>query len=206
MKVFWHTCIAFNLSSEPLGASKRPSSVLVDGPSSLQETISEIPPSLSIDRYESGRAEAVGALCRIFCAKKTGEEILPVYLARFYQAMSHGLKVDEESFELCFLLGMCIFHLNSIFIWIFHMNISYLSHSVFSMEDTDSLIINVPKNVISLLSRKVLHIEHFMTFRSRSGGDVSDLLRNFLYESTCRKSHTQFFKVFLIFRFYIIFF
>lgn len=80
---------------EPLGASKRPSSVLVDGPSSLQETISEIPPSLSIDRYESGRAEAVGALCRIFCAKKTGEEILPVYLARFYQAMYHGLKVDE---------------------------------------------------------------------------------------------------------------
>ncbi|XP_043270594.1 ral GTPase-activating protein subunit beta isoform X3 [Venturia canescens] len=81
---------------QPLGASKRPSSVLVDGPSSLQETISAIPPSLSIDRYESGRAEAIGALCRIFCAKKTGEEILPVYLARFYQAMYHGLKVDES--------------------------------------------------------------------------------------------------------------
>ncbi|KAK0179173.1 hypothetical protein PV327_007988 [Microctonus hyperodae] len=81
--------------SQRLGASKRPSSVLVDGPSSLQETISEIPTSLSIDRYESGRAEAIGALCRIFCAKKTGEQILPVYLARFYQAIYHGLKVNE---------------------------------------------------------------------------------------------------------------
>lgn len=82
---------------EPTGASKRPSSVLVDGPSSLQETVSDVPPTLGIDRYESGRAEALGALCRILCAKKTGEEILPVYLARFYQAMYHGLKIDEVS-------------------------------------------------------------------------------------------------------------
>ncbi|XP_025157672.1 ral GTPase-activating protein subunit beta [Harpegnathos saltator] len=80
---------------QPSGASKRPSSVLVDGPSSLQETITDVPSTLCIDRYESGRAEALGALCRIFCAKKTGEEILPVYLSRFYQAMYHGLKVDE---------------------------------------------------------------------------------------------------------------
>ncbi|KMQ94370.1 hypothetical protein RF55_5482 [Lasius niger] len=80
---------------QPSGASKRPSSVLVDGPSSLQETASDVPSTLCIDRYESGRAEALGALCRIFCAKKTGEEILPVYLARFYQAMYHGLKIDE---------------------------------------------------------------------------------------------------------------
>ncbi|XP_066599368.1 ral GTPase-activating protein subunit beta isoform X2 [Prorops nasuta] len=80
---------------QPSGASKRPSSVLVEGPSSLQEPTNEIPLTLGIDRYESGRAEALGALCRIFCAKKTGEEILPVYLARFYQAMYHGLKIDE---------------------------------------------------------------------------------------------------------------
>ncbi|KAK9303955.1 hypothetical protein QLX08_004534 [Tetragonisca angustula] len=81
---------------QPSGASKRPSSVLVEGPSSLQEAVNDVPPALCIDRYESGRAEALGALCRIFCAKKTGEEILPVYLARFYQAMNHGLKVDES--------------------------------------------------------------------------------------------------------------
>ncbi|KAF7994357.1 hypothetical protein HCN44_003829 [Aphidius gifuensis] len=80
---------------QPLGASKRPSSVLVDGPSSLQETKTEIPSSLGIDRYESGRAEAIGALCRIICAKKTGEDILPVYLSRFYQAISRGLNIDN---------------------------------------------------------------------------------------------------------------
>lgn len=34
------------------------------------------------DNYEAGRAEACGTLCRIFCSKKTGEEILPVYLSR----------------------------------------------------------------------------------------------------------------------------
>jgi hypothetical protein len=39
-------------------------------------------PALVPDRFESGRAEALGALCRILCAKKTGEEILPSYLAR----------------------------------------------------------------------------------------------------------------------------
>ena len=70
--------------------------MLVDGPSSLQDTIGDIPSSLGIDRYESGRAEAMGALCRIFCAKKTGEDILPAYSARFYQAMYHGLKVNES--------------------------------------------------------------------------------------------------------------
>lgn len=81
---------------QPTGASKRPSSILVDGPSSLQDTIADVPSSLVIDRYESGRAEAMGALCRIFCAKKTGEDILPIYLARFYQAMYHGLKTNEN--------------------------------------------------------------------------------------------------------------
>ena len=82
---------------EPSNAPKRPSSVLVDGPTSLQETLEEIPSSLSIERYESGRAEAIGTLCRIFCAKKTGEEILPAYLARFYQAIYHGLKISRYS-------------------------------------------------------------------------------------------------------------
>lgn len=37
------------------------------------------------ESYESGRAEACGTLCRIFCSKKTGEEILPVYLSRYYE-------------------------------------------------------------------------------------------------------------------------
>lgn len=40
--------------------------------------INEFPES-----YEAGRAEACGTVCRIFCSKKTGEEILPVYLSRY---------------------------------------------------------------------------------------------------------------------------
>lgn len=84
-------------------ASRRPSSMIMDNrkgslslsqPSSLTEP-TDLPPALKIDKYESGRAEAIGALCRIFCAKKTGEEILPVYLARFYMALQQGLKIPE---------------------------------------------------------------------------------------------------------------
>lgn len=51
---------------------------------------------LSIERFESGKAESIGTLCRIFCAKKTGEEILPVYLARFYLALDQSLKIAEK--------------------------------------------------------------------------------------------------------------
>lgn len=99
-----------NVSEEATEASRRPSSMIMDNrkgslslsqPSSLNEP-ADMPTGLSIDKYESGRAEAIGALCRIFCAKKTGEEILPVYLARFYTALHQGLnhsyqKECEES-------------------------------------------------------------------------------------------------------------
>ena len=44
-------------------------------------------------RFESGRAEALGALCRILCAKKTGEEVLPSYLARWKRS---SVKVKSE--------------------------------------------------------------------------------------------------------------
>ncbi|XP_074039453.1 ral GTPase-activating protein subunit beta isoform X2 [Leptinotarsa decemlineata] len=82
---------------------KRPNSVVMDSktslnfsqPGSMTDT-SELPPGLTIDKYESGRAEALGTLCRIMCAKKTGEEILPVYLARFYLAIIQGLKVSSS--------------------------------------------------------------------------------------------------------------
>lgn len=86
-------------------ASRRPSSMIMDNrkgslslsqPSSLTEP-TDLPNGLTIDKYESGRAEAIGALCRIFCAKKTGEEILPVYLARFYMALQQGLKISDSN-------------------------------------------------------------------------------------------------------------
>ncbi|KAJ7999572.1 hypothetical protein DPEC_G00195810 [Dallia pectoralis] len=47
------------------------------------------------DNYEAGRAEAAGTLCRIFCSKKTGEEILPVYLSRFYMVLIQGLQISD---------------------------------------------------------------------------------------------------------------
>lgn len=47
------------------------------------------------DNYEAGRAEALGALCRIFTSRTNSEDILPVYLARFYIALYQGLRVDE---------------------------------------------------------------------------------------------------------------
>ncbi|XP_059617508.1 ral GTPase-activating protein subunit beta isoform X3 [Phlebotomus argentipes] len=92
-----------NCKKQASEASRRPSSMIMDSrkgslslsqPSSLNENI-EMPPGLTIDKFESGRAEAIGALCRIFCAKKTGEEILPVYLARFYVAVQQGLRIPE---------------------------------------------------------------------------------------------------------------
>uniref|UniRef100_A0A182JDQ4 Ral GTPase-activating protein subunit alpha/beta N-terminal domain-containing protein n=1 Tax=Anopheles atroparvus TaxID=41427 RepID=A0A182JDQ4_ANOAO len=83
-------------------AKRRPSSMIMDNrkgslsqPPSLSE-VNDVAPGLTIDKYESGKAEALGALCRIFCAKKTGEEILPVYLARFYMALHQGLKTNEN--------------------------------------------------------------------------------------------------------------
>lgn len=54
--------------------------------------------------YEAGRAEACGALCRIFCSRKTKEDILPVYLSRFYIALYYGLAVDIVSLIYLFKL------------------------------------------------------------------------------------------------------
>ncbi|XP_064420531.1 ral GTPase-activating protein subunit beta [Latimeria chalumnae] len=47
------------------------------------------------DNYEAGRAEACGTLCRIICSKKTGEEILSVYLSRFYMVLIQGLQITD---------------------------------------------------------------------------------------------------------------
>ncbi|XP_051249746.1 ral GTPase-activating protein subunit beta isoform X3 [Dicentrarchus labrax] len=49
------------------------------------------------DRWSAGRAEACGTLCRIFTCKKTAEDILPVYLSRFYLVLLQGLQVSEEA-------------------------------------------------------------------------------------------------------------
>ena len=61
----------------------------------LPESSLDLPDTLAPIRFESGRAEAIGALCRIFCSKKTEETISPLYLARFYVALHEGLQVKD---------------------------------------------------------------------------------------------------------------
>ena len=80
----------------------------------------DLPPSLTQDKFQSGRAEAIGALARIFGAKKTGEEILPSYLARFYIAVQQGLKVghDKVSDGSIIIIGSnhCVDLIDAVFI------------------------------------------------------------------------------------------
>nr|XP_004562219.2 ral GTPase-activating protein subunit beta isoform X2 [Maylandia zebra] len=47
--------------------------------------------------WAAGRAEACGTLCRIFSCRKTAEEILSVYLSRFYLVLVQGLQVSEKA-------------------------------------------------------------------------------------------------------------
>lgn len=55
-------------------------------------------------RFEPGRAEAYGALCRIFCSHRSGQEIRPVYLSRFYLALAIGLLYSEVRNAAIFVL------------------------------------------------------------------------------------------------------
>ena len=46
--------------------------------------------------YEAGRADAFEALCSVFSSRECGEEILPIYLARFYHSMAVGLQYNSK--------------------------------------------------------------------------------------------------------------
>jgi hypothetical protein len=50
--------------------------------------------------YMLGQAEAYGILCKIFSSCKTGEQILPDYLSRFYACLYYGLKIPANFHEL----------------------------------------------------------------------------------------------------------
>ena len=69
-------------------------------PTSLSIDMSPEKSPITDNTYEAGRAEACGTLCQIFCAHKTGEEILPAYYSRFYFAMFYGLQTDEVSYTV----------------------------------------------------------------------------------------------------------
>ncbi|XP_029989996.1 ral GTPase-activating protein subunit beta-like isoform X2 [Sphaeramia orbicularis] len=56
--------------------------------------------SSQADSWSSGRAEACGTLCRIFTCKKTSEDILPVYLSRFYLILRQTLQISEGACPL----------------------------------------------------------------------------------------------------------
>jgi len=90
----FETILGYILGSEVRRTSKG-SAV----PAALPDLV-DIPSGITIDKYYLGRAEAIGTLCRIICSKKTGEEILPAYLARFYIAVRNGLKVQQALFFL----------------------------------------------------------------------------------------------------------
>ncbi|XP_072237438.1 ral GTPase-activating protein subunit beta [Leuresthes tenuis] len=47
------------------------------------------------ERWAEGQAEACGTLCRIFTCKKTSENILSVYLSRFYLVLLQSLQEDS---------------------------------------------------------------------------------------------------------------
>ncbi|KAL3873490.1 hypothetical protein ACJMK2_036600, partial [Sinanodonta woodiana] len=75
---------------------RRSTSMTDSRPTSLHDIQTER--NLKADNTcEAGRAEACGILCRIFCAHKTGEKILPVYYSRFYIALYYGLQSDEQN-------------------------------------------------------------------------------------------------------------
>ncbi|XP_052272276.1 ral GTPase-activating protein subunit beta-like isoform X2 [Dreissena polymorpha] len=80
------------------GQTYRRTNSLIDQsrPTSLSIDTSPEKKSMSDNTYESGRAEACGTLCRLFCAHKTGEDILPAYYSRFYFALCYGLQVDDN--------------------------------------------------------------------------------------------------------------
>lgn len=77
-------------SEQSMPFSRPRSATVVDLPG--DNPTSTIIPS---EAYENGRAEAIGVLCRIFCSKKTDEDILPTYLSRFYIVLQHALRVKE---------------------------------------------------------------------------------------------------------------
>ncbi|XP_059062212.1 ral GTPase-activating protein subunit beta [Achroia grisella] len=55
-------------------------------------SISDAQYKLNMLSYQAGRAEALGAVCRVLCSKQSREEVLAPYLARCLAALRHGLR------------------------------------------------------------------------------------------------------------------
>ncbi|XP_063383145.1 ral GTPase-activating protein subunit beta [Cydia fagiglandana] len=55
-------------------------------------SLSDATSKLNMAAYQPGRAEALGALCRVLCSKQCREEVSAQYLARCYAAIHRGLR------------------------------------------------------------------------------------------------------------------
>ncbi|XP_047437802.1 ral GTPase-activating protein subunit beta [Mugil cephalus] len=62
----------------------------------LRDSVGQKDVSVS-ESWASGRAEACGTLCRIFTSKKTAEDILSIYLSRFYLVLLQNVQVSKET-------------------------------------------------------------------------------------------------------------
>jgi len=77
--------------------------------SHMQRALTDAAGLMSVDGYEAGRAQACGTLCRIFSSHKTGEQVLPIYMSRFYISLYYALH-DTVTVRFVVLL-LFLFHL-----------------------------------------------------------------------------------------------
>lgn len=80
-----------SISSEP--------SIVIGRPRSATAMETFEPSTSSVTGYDNGRAQAIGTLCRMICSKKSDEELLPVYLARFFLALHCSLRLREVRYR-----------------------------------------------------------------------------------------------------------
>ncbi|XP_077290167.1 ral GTPase-activating protein subunit beta isoform X2 [Arctopsyche grandis] len=74
-------------------------------------SLPDLPSGLQIQNYQAGRAEALGALCRVFTSKQSRETVLAAYYARFYIAVQRGLQ-DPATVPSVLLNAADIFRLD----------------------------------------------------------------------------------------------
>lgn len=74
-------------------------------------SLTDLSNKMSMLNYQPGRAEAVGALCRVLCSKQCREEIVAPYLARCYSAIHRAL-IDPNTAAAVVLNATNIFRLD----------------------------------------------------------------------------------------------
>ena len=87
--------LLFSLTHSFLSSSSPPSLHSLSLSLSLH-SLSFPPSSPQIKSYEAGRAEAISCLCNIFSQMPCGEDVLHLYLSRFYHALSVCLSYDPQ--------------------------------------------------------------------------------------------------------------